>query len=136
MILYIASAFSACAVALIHLKNRYKYAEILTVTLVKRWQVTLRIMLLTLCFYGCVAKIWKSLVILWLQLTTAHFDVCMHVCVYVCYSYIIRISLLLHNTKGEARGLVLITMISHECLWYNWFISHYLWSQKYHMSFI
>ena len=35
------------------------------------------------------------------------------------YSYITstsRISLLLHETKGEARGRVLITMISYECL--------------------
>ena len=36
-----------------------------------------------------------------------------------CYSYITsrsRISLLLHETKGEARGRVLITMISYDCL--------------------
>ena len=35
------------------------------------------------------------------------------------YSYITstsRISLLLHETEGEARGRVLITMISYECL--------------------
>ena len=37
----------------------------------------------------------------------------------ICYSYITstsRISLLLHKTEGEARGRVLITMISYECL--------------------
>ena len=37
----------------------------------------------------------------------------------VSYSYITstsRISLLLHETEGEARGRVLITMISYECL--------------------
>ena len=37
----------------------------------------------------------------------------------ICYSYITsmsRISLLLHENEGEARGQVLITMISYECL--------------------
>ena len=37
----------------------------------------------------------------------------------ICYSYITstsRISLLLHETEGEARGRVLITMISYKCL--------------------
>ena len=43
------------------------------------------------------------------------------------YSYITsrsRISLLLHETEGEARGRVLITMISYDCLWYNCFMSY------------
>ena len=40
-----------------------------------------------------------------------------------------RISLLLHQTEGKARGQVLITMISYECLWYNWLISYSLWLQ-------
>ena len=47
-----------------------------------------------------------------------------------------RISLLLHETEGEAWGRVLITMISYECLWYNWLISHYLWSQTDHEVFL
>ena len=37
----------------------------------------------------------------------------------ICYSYITsmsRISLLLHETEGEAQGRVLITMISYKCL--------------------
>ena len=37
----------------------------------------------------------------------------------ICYSYITsrsRISLLLHETEGEAQGRVLITIISYECL--------------------
>ena len=40
-----------------------------------------------------------------------------------------RISLLLHETKGEAKGRALITMISYECLSYNWLISYNLWLQ-------
>ena len=31
--------------------------------------------------------------------------------------------------EGEARGRVLITMISYGCLWYNWLISYILWLQ-------
>ena len=40
-----------------------------------------------------------------------------------------RISLLLHKTKGKAQGWGLITIISYECLWYNWLISYSLWLQ-------
>ena len=45
----------------------------------------------------------------------------------ISYSYITsrsRLSLLLHETEGEARGQVLMTMISYECLWYNCFMSY------------
>ena len=40
-----------------------------------------------------------------------------------------RTLLLLHKTEGEARGQVLITMISYKCWWYNWLISYSLWLQ-------
>ena len=40
------------------------------------------------------------------------------------------ISLLLHKNK------VLLKMISYECLWYNWLIYYYLWSQTDHKVFL
>ena len=54
-----------------------------------------------------------------------------HMCS-ICYSYITgvgRISLLLYKTKGETLRQPLIIMISYKCFWYNWLISHSLWSQ-------
>ena len=57
----------------------------------------------------------------------------------ISYSYITstsRTSLLLRETKGEAQGQVLITMIPYRCLWYNCFMSHCLWSQTDHKRFL
>jgi len=45
---------------------------------------------------------------------------------YCCITSMSRISLLLHETKGEAKGQMLITIISYKCLWYNWLISPYM----------
>ena len=47
-----------------------------------------------------------------------------------------KISLLLHKMEDEAQGQVFVTMISYKCLWYNWLISHCLWSETDHKVFL